>query len=142
MFTALNLKVKLLIAFLCVGIIPFAIIATVALATTALVSLLGRGWFKLIPILCGIAAGYAASLLLDMIGFSASAHMWMNLTVAVDELDLPDVPVTVRRTVLNPMFWTTHIPRSRGNTPSSRLMSTGAPIARVIACAISSARAR
>lgn len=49
-----------------------AIIATVALATTALVSLLGRGWFKLIPILCGIAAGYATSFLLDMIGFSAS----------------------------------------------------------------------
>ena len=49
-----------------------AIIAIVALATTALVSLLGRGWFKLIPILCGIAAGYAVSLLLDMIGFSAS----------------------------------------------------------------------
>ena len=32
-----------------------------------------------------------------MIGFSASAHMWMNLTVAVDELDLPDVPVKNRR---------------------------------------------
>lgn len=51
-----------------------AIIATVALATTALVSLLGRGWFKLIPILCGIAAGYGASLVLDLVGFSASAQ--------------------------------------------------------------------
>ncbi|MDJ0621908.1 MAG: uracil-xanthine permease family protein [Desulfocapsaceae bacterium] len=49
-----------------------AIIATVALATTALISLLGKGWFKLIPILCGIAAGYATSLFLDMTGFSAS----------------------------------------------------------------------
>lgn len=50
------------------------IVATIALATTALVSLLGRGWLKLIPILCGIAAGYAASLVLDFVGFSASVQ--------------------------------------------------------------------
>lgn len=50
------------------------IIATVALVTTALLSLLGKGWFKLIPILCGIIAGYAASLLLDLIGVSASVQ--------------------------------------------------------------------
>lgn len=49
-----------------------AIIATVALVTTALISLLGRGWFKLIPILCGITAGYVTSLILDITGFSAS----------------------------------------------------------------------
>lgn len=49
-----------------------AIVATVALVTTALVSLLSRGWFKLIPILCGIVAGYMMSLILDMIGFSAA----------------------------------------------------------------------
>jgi uracil permease len=55
-----------------------AIIATVALATTALVALLGKGWFKLIPILCGIAAGYATSLILDMIGFSASMQASFN----------------------------------------------------------------
>lgn len=48
------------------------IIATVALATTALTSLLGRGWLKLIPILCGIVAGYGASLLLDLVGFSTA----------------------------------------------------------------------
>jgi len=48
------------------------IIAGVALVTTVLVSLLGRGMFKLIPILCGIGAGYAASLILDMTGISAS----------------------------------------------------------------------
>jgi len=50
------------------------IIATVALVTTALTSLLGKGWFKLIPILCGIIAGYAASLVLDMVGVSASVQ--------------------------------------------------------------------
>ncbi len=48
------------------------LIAGVALLTTILMSLLGRGIFKLIPILCGIAAGYASALLLDLTGISAS----------------------------------------------------------------------
>ncbi len=52
---------------------PTAIfIAAVSLVTTALVALLGRGWFKLIPIICGIVAGYAASLVLDLTGVSAT----------------------------------------------------------------------
>ncbi len=50
------------------------IIAGVALLVTILVSLLGRGMFKLIPILCGIAAGYCTSLILDFSGFTASAQ--------------------------------------------------------------------
>ncbi len=50
------------------------IIAIVALVTTVLVSLLGKGWFRLIPILCGICGGYAAALVLDITGFSASAQ--------------------------------------------------------------------
>lgn len=50
------------------------IIAGISLVTTVLVSLLGKGWFKLIPILCGICAGYAAALLLDVTGFTASAQ--------------------------------------------------------------------
>ncbi len=48
------------------------IIAGVSLAVTAFVSLFGRGWFKLIPILCGIVAGYITSLGLDLLGVSAS----------------------------------------------------------------------
>ena len=48
------------------------IIAGVALITTILCSLLGKGWFKLIPILLGIVAGYIASLILDVTGVSAS----------------------------------------------------------------------
>lgn len=48
------------------------IIAGVALATTALTALLGRGWLRLIPILCGIFAGYLTSLILDVTGISAS----------------------------------------------------------------------
>ena len=50
------------------------IIAGVALAVTILVSLLGRGLFRLIPILCGIAAGYVLSLILDFSGFSAATQ--------------------------------------------------------------------
>lgn len=54
------------------------IIAGVSLVTTALVSLLGRGWLKLIPILSGIIAGYATSLVLDMTGFTASVQASFN----------------------------------------------------------------
>lgn len=50
------------------------IIAGVSLATTALVSLLGRGWFKLIPILCGIIAGYFTSYMLDITGYSSTVQ--------------------------------------------------------------------
>lgn len=50
------------------------IIAGVSLLTTVLVSLLGRNWLKLVPILCGIAAGYVTSLILDASGTSASLH--------------------------------------------------------------------
>lgn len=50
------------------------IIAGVALAVTILVSLLGRGLFKLIPILSGIVAGYITSLILDGTGFTASTQ--------------------------------------------------------------------
>jgi uracil permease len=48
------------------------IVAGVALLTTILTSLLGRGWFKLIPILVGVAAGYLTALLMDAIGVSAA----------------------------------------------------------------------
>ena len=41
-----------------------------ALATTILVSILGRGLLKLIPILCGIAVGYALSLGFGFVDFS------------------------------------------------------------------------
>jgi len=50
------------------------IIAAVALITTVLASLFGKGWMRLIPILCGICAGYATALLLDVIGISATVQ--------------------------------------------------------------------
>jgi uracil permease len=49
-------------------------VAGVALVVTVLVSLLGKGMFKLIPILCGIIAGYGTALLLDATGISASVQ--------------------------------------------------------------------
>lgn len=48
------------------------IVAGVSLVTTVLVALLGKGWFKLIPILAGICAGYATSLALDFTGISTT----------------------------------------------------------------------
>jgi uracil permease len=50
------------------------IIAGVSLVTTVLASLLGRGWLRLIPILCGVTAGYATSWVLDITGFTASVQ--------------------------------------------------------------------
>jgi uracil permease len=46
------------------------IVGLSALATTILVSILGRGLLKLIPILCGIAVGYILSLFFGFVDFS------------------------------------------------------------------------
>jgi len=43
------------------------IIAAISLGTTMLVAIRGRGMIKIIPILCGIAAGYIASIVIGMI---------------------------------------------------------------------------
>ncbi|MGD8701492.1 MAG: uracil-xanthine permease family protein [Desulfosarcina sp.] len=48
------------------------IVAAVALLVTILTSLLGKGWFRLIPILIGIAAGYVAALIIDLSGISSA----------------------------------------------------------------------
>lgn len=47
------------------------VISMSALATTILVSLLGKGIFKLIPILAGLVVGYVLSLLFGIIDFSS-----------------------------------------------------------------------
>ncbi|VFQ44682.1 uracil-xanthine permease family protein [Desulfoluna butyratoxydans] len=55
------------------AIIPKGTALTVsmaALATTVLVSLLGRGMIKLIPILCGIVVGYIAALFYGLVDFN------------------------------------------------------------------------
>jgi uracil permease len=47
------------------------IIGLASLATTVLVSILGKGFMKLIPILCGILVGYVLSLIFGIVDFSA-----------------------------------------------------------------------
>ncbi len=48
------------------------IVAGVSLLTTIIVSLLGKGWLKLIPILLGVGAGYLTALILDAVGVSST----------------------------------------------------------------------
>ena len=51
-----------------------------ALATTVLVSILGKGILKLIPILCGIAVGYILSLFFGFVDFSSIAKApWLSV---------------------------------------------------------------
>jgi uracil permease len=45
-------------------------VSLLSLATTILVSILGRGLLRLIPILCGICVGYVISLILGMVDFT------------------------------------------------------------------------
>jgi uracil permease len=55
-------------------------IALVSLAVTLLVTLLGKGIFRLLPILCGIAAGYIVALFLGLINFDAVANAaWISM---------------------------------------------------------------
>lgn len=49
-------------------------LAAIALVTTIVTSLLGRGWLKLVPILIGIATGYAAAFAMDLTGISAAVQ--------------------------------------------------------------------
>jgi len=46
------------------------ILSVTALTTTVIVSIFGGGFLRLIPILCGIAAGYIAALVMGLIDFS------------------------------------------------------------------------
>ncbi len=48
-------------------------VAFLALATTVFVSILGKGIFKLIPILCGITVGYIVSLIFGFVDFTGIA---------------------------------------------------------------------
>ena len=50
------------------------IVAGVAFATTVIVSLWGRGWFRLLPIGCGLLMGYTVAVVLDLSGFTASVQ--------------------------------------------------------------------
>ena len=59
-------------------------VAGVALLTTLTVMLLGRGVFRMIPILCGIAAGYAAGLAFGIVDFAPVAEAaWLAVPAFV-----------------------------------------------------------
>ncbi len=64
-------------------LVPFSqaiTIALVSLAVTVLVTLLGKGIFRLLPILCGIVAGYVTSLFFGLISFDAVANApWISM---------------------------------------------------------------
>ena len=56
------------------------IISMTSLTVTVLVSLLGKGFLRLMPILCGIAAGFAVSLLLGVGDWSkVAATPWLRM---------------------------------------------------------------
>jgi len=55
-------------------------IAGVSLLTTVVITLFAKGIFKLIPILCGIVAGYCLSLILGLVDFTAvSLAPWFSI---------------------------------------------------------------
>jgi uracil permease len=66
-----------------VQLVPFdqaIVISMIALIVTILVSLLGKGFFKLVPILMGIISGYIISLYFGLIDFSkVSTAAWFSM---------------------------------------------------------------
>ena len=56
------------------------VIGLAALATTVLVSILGKGFMKLIPIICGIIVGYILALIYGVVDFSViSKAAWFSI---------------------------------------------------------------
>ncbi|MBN2733759.1 MAG: uracil-xanthine permease [Methanomicrobiaceae archaeon] len=63
------------------------ILAGISLLTTIAVFAYAKGWMKLVPILCGIAVGYIASIVLGVVNFSGlSESAW----IAVPQFVLPE----------------------------------------------------
>ncbi|MBS7661889.1 uracil-xanthine permease [Pseudomonas lalucatii] len=64
-----------------VQLVPYdtaLMISLPALLTTLIVAVIGRGLFRLIPILCGVAVGYALAVLLGVVEFAAvAAAPWL-----------------------------------------------------------------
>ncbi|WPC05937.1 uracil-xanthine permease family protein [Pseudomonas benzenivorans] len=66
-----------------VQLVPYdtaLMISLPALITTLIVAVVGRGLFRLIPILCGVAVGYALAVLLGVVEFSGvAAAPWLAM---------------------------------------------------------------
>ena len=60
------------------------IVSMISLAVTVLVAIRGKGLLKLIPIICGIAAGYGVSLFMGLVDFAPVAKApWFKLPAFV-----------------------------------------------------------
>lgn len=66
-----------------IELVPYATaltVAGIAFGTTVLVAVFARGFLKLVPILCGVAAGYVAAILFGLVDFAAvGAAPWFVL---------------------------------------------------------------
>ena len=60
------------------------IVSLIALIVTVFTALLGRGFFRIVPILCGIAAAYAVALFMGLVDFTAvKAAPWFAVPAFV-----------------------------------------------------------
>ncbi len=67
------------------------LLAIIALGTAILVLLLGRGIAKLIPVVCGIIAGYIVAVFMGLVDFSAvQAAPWFALPPSIASFHLPE----------------------------------------------------
>ena len=66
-----------------IELVPYATaltVAGIAFGTTVLVAVFARGFLKLVPIMCGVAAGYVAAILFGLVDFGAvGAAPWFVL---------------------------------------------------------------
>ena len=66
-----------------IELVPYAtalMVAGISFGTTVLVAVFARGFLKLVPILCGVAAGYVAAILFGLVDFAAvGAAPWFVL---------------------------------------------------------------
>jgi len=66
------------------------LLALISLATAILVLLLGRGMAKLIPVVCGIIAGYIVAVIIGQVDFSGvQAAPWLALPPFIADFHLP-----------------------------------------------------
>lgn len=66
-------------------------LALIALAAAICVTIFGKGLFKLVPIICGIIAGYIAALCMGMVDLTSVAEApWFALPPSIAHFHLPE----------------------------------------------------
>ena len=70
-----------------IELVPYATaltVAAIAFGTTVMVAVFARGFFKLVPILAGVAAGYVAAILFGLVDFGKVAEApWFSMPTFV-----------------------------------------------------------